>query len=184
MPLAKGVPASVPPAVGRPSREGLCIDWHNVLQHHNELYIRDAEKTALQKVLSSGRFFVWIISFTGKDRRRKTESLMERCLAPYRAGYPGILQGWLTTLKKVGHGGKVHLALEKGCKILVDDNSEICQEANSVDMVIYPIVTHHHSHDWWSGPKYTNFQAAAEELVTGGRTAQSGDQAASSSAAA
>ena len=173
--LAKG-----PPAVGARQRQGLCIDWHNVLQHGNELSIRDGVRSALKKVLSSGRFNVWVISFVGKDRRRKTEHLMNQCLAPLKAAFPCFL-GWTTTLKKVGNGGKVAVALDKGLSLLIDDNAEICKEANDVGMLVYPIITVHNSHNWWPGPKYTNFEAAVEDLLN--PVSRTQDAAASSSAA-
>ena len=81
----------------------------------------------------------------------------------------------------MGEGGKVHQALEKGCSIIIDDNGEICKEANEVGMVIYPIVTVHNQHTWWRGPKYTNLTAAVDDLVDGSR---GGEPASSSSAAA
>ena len=173
--LAKG-----PGPAAATSKEVVCLDWHNVLQHRNELYLRDAERAALRKALACQRFEIWVISFVGRDRRRKTDELMNRCLAPVRAAFPNLL-GWFTITKKVGEGGKVHQALDKGRRIIVDDNDEILKEANEVGMVIYPIVTVHQQHTWWEGPKYTNLTAAVDDLVDGSR---GGEPASSSSAAA
>ena len=174
-PLAKGAPATA----AQTSQEVVCLDWHNVLQHRNELFLRDEERAALRKALSCHKFRIWVISFVGRDRRRKTDELMSRCLAPVRAAFPNLL-GWFTITKKVGEGGKVHQALDKGCRIIVDDNDEILKEANEVGMVIYPIVTVHQQHTWWEGPKYTNLTAAVDDLVDGSR----GEEPASSSSAA
>ena len=116
-PLAKGAPATA----AQTSQEVVCLDWHNVLQHRNELFLRDEERAALRKALSCHKFRIWVISFVGRDRRRKTDELMSRCLAPVRAAFPNLL-GWFTITKKVGEGGKVHQALEKGCSIIIDDS--------------------------------------------------------------
>ena len=67
--------------------------------------------------------------------------------------------------QRTGSGGKVHSALAKGLKMLVDDNQEICREASRMGMELYPITTKHMRHSWWTGTKYTDLTAVVEELL-------------------
>ena len=153
----------------QPLRKGVlplyCVDWHNVLQFFEEPFIRGPEKTALKQLLQKSR--VVVISAVGSSRVRSTEKLMDKCLAPLRAAHPNLLS-WRTVLQKTGPGGKVALALEKGCVAIVDDNGPIIKEAVLNDMLTFPIVTRHNRHSDYNGLLCSNFPAAVEAILQPG----------------
>jgi hypothetical protein len=136
--------------------ETIAVDWHNVLEIRDQISWPAVESmTSLEK----GGYDVCIISYAGPKRGREVLTKISR-LGPVSKNW-----GRHITSERCGPNGKAQLCLDKGIKIIIDDNAQILKECLAKGLEVMPIKTTFEQHGWYDGPKFNSCKDAVDFIL-------------------
>ena len=114
-----------------------CIDYHHTLEVHN--YIPDSHIAAVNALVQKG-YQVFLCSFAYPRREKEVRDHLRKVDIPWTA--------LKFTRQRCGPEGKAAWMEKNNIGHLFDDNREFCEEAESMGINVWPIITRWQDHRW------------------------------------